>query len=73
MEITNVVSNEELQKRFDSVCAGNWLIPKMAEGMPGNTARELVDNWPTATRSELLSKMNISEHEEYKNLYMDNK
>lgn len=56
---------------FYKVCADNWVIPKMAEGMEGNTARELIDNWPIATRSELLSKMNICEDEDYKRVYQE--
>lgn len=69
--LKNILSNEELQVKFDHVCAKNWLIFKIAEAIKGNSARELINNWPVATRNQLLSKMNICEHETYKQLYQD--
>lgn len=73
MDITNVLENAELQKRFEALRSENWLISKMAEDMFGKTAKELLDNWPTATRKELLKKLNIIEHPDYPFLYQDSK
>jgi hypothetical protein len=71
VEITNVLSESDLQERYDDVCKDNWLIPKMAAGVKGATIKEIIDNWPTPTRKQLLDKMNIKEHETYKQVYQD--
>ncbi len=69
MKIENVLSNDELQKRFDKLCEENWLIKKMAKAQKFETAKESIDGWVNATRLQLMEKLNIQENEDYKFIY----
>jgi hypothetical protein len=76
MNIENALSDEELQKRFDALCAINPVVQMMTKGLVRykinpKTAREYIDQWFAASRKDLLQRLSIKEHESYKGIYLD--
>ena len=72
MDIKNVLSDDELQDRYDVLKAINPLISKMEGRVHGNSARDKINGWFIASRKDLLFRLSIREHESYKGLYLDN-
>jgi hypothetical protein len=70
MVIENVISNEDLEERFNSLCESNWKIKNMSQNLSGS-AKDVIDNWYDASRSNLLKLLNIVENESYPFVYHD--
>ena len=66
--IKNVITNEELEKRFTNLCESNWKVKKMTDGLTGN-ARQIIGNWWPASRLALLKLLNLKEDKNYKFVY----
>lgn len=71
MVIDNVVESGILEERFNSLCAANWKIKGMAANLSGNP-KDKIDNWFSASRSNLLKMLNVIENEEFPKIYHDN-
>jgi len=69
MELTNVLSVEELEEKFSKI--DNWKVTNIAKTISGNV-KEKIDNWPDGTRNSLLKMLDISEDENFKGVYYNN-
>lgn len=69
MEIKEVLSNKELEKRFKKLCKSNWKIENMADGLDTVGAKETIDKWFAASRPMLLKMLKIEENKDYKFVY----
>lgn len=70
MDIKNVLSDEELQKKLTKLCNENFIARKITETFTdSDSARNIINNWPNASRKDLLNKLNIFENKEYPGIY----
>ncbi len=70
MNIENVITNEELERRYNSLLESNWKIKKMEVTLSGN-AKNKIDTWFKASRPMLLNLLEITENKDYPFVYHD--
>ncbi len=72
MEIKNVLTDEQLQEKLDILCDKNWKIKRIYEDKMYFGAKDAIDNWPDASRNQLLNMLGIKENVDFKKVYHKN-
>jgi hypothetical protein len=68
MDILNILDNAELERRLTALCTGNFVVKGISKSIEGNSKAK-IDNWPNASRKDLLKRLMISENKEYPGIY----
>ena len=68
MVIRDVITNKELDRRLTSLRKSNWKVGSMASGLTGS-AKEIIDNWFSASRPMLLKMLGLEEDQDYRYVY----